>query len=86
MWVHLNGTWNASRTILLSILTSTPPYASSAWRFFLAFIAAAEVRDKRTDLEVTAENEPAINLYRSIGFRLTRTLYKPSHYVEAPSF
>ncbi|MCR9232547.1 GNAT family N-acetyltransferase [Gimesia chilikensis] len=40
---------------------------------------------KRAYLEVTAENEPAINLYRSIGFRLTRTLYKPSHYVEAPS-
>ncbi len=33
-------------------------------------------RMRRVYLEVTAENEPAVELYRSIGFRLTRTLYK----------
>jgi GNAT superfamily N-acetyltransferase len=49
-------------------------------------IGFREAGVKRAYLEVTADNEPAINLYRSIGFRLTRTLYKPSHYVEAPSF
>ncbi|QDT26898.1 ribosomal-protein-alanine N-acetyltransferase [Gimesia panareensis] len=48
-------------------------------------IGFREAGVKRAYLEVTAENEPAINLYRSIGFRLTRTLYKPSHYIEAPS-
>ena len=31
---------------------------------------------KRVFLEVTAENEPAVDLYRSVGFRLTRTMYK----------
>ena len=31
---------------------------------------------KRVYLEVTAENHAAVELYRSIGFRLTRTLYK----------
>jgi hypothetical protein len=32
----------------------------------------------RAILEVTAENSGAINLYRSIGFRKARTLYKAS--------
>ena len=31
---------------------------------------------KRVYLEVTAENQPAVELYRSLGFRLTRTMYK----------
>lgn len=30
----------------------------------------------RVYLEVTSSNEPAVELYRSIGFRLTRTMYK----------
>ncbi|WP_232098654.1 GNAT family N-acetyltransferase [Gimesia aquarii] len=49
-------------------------------------IGFREAGMKRVYLEVTADNEPAINLYRSIGFRLTRTLYKPSQHVEAPSY
>jgi hypothetical protein len=32
---------------------------------------------RRVSLEVTADNRPAVALYRSIGFRLTRTLYRP---------
>ncbi len=35
-----------------------------------------EARMRRVYLEVTADNQPAVDLYRSIGFRLTRTLYK----------
>ena len=31
---------------------------------------------KRVFLQVTAENEPAINLYERVGFRHTRTTYK----------
>ncbi len=31
---------------------------------------------RRVSLEVTAENEPAVDLYRSMGFVKTRTLYK----------
>lgn len=31
---------------------------------------------KRVYLEVTSNNSPAVLLYRSIGFRLTRTMYK----------
>lgn len=31
---------------------------------------------RRVTLEVTAENEPAVDLYRSLGFLKTRTLYK----------
>jgi len=31
----------------------------------------------RVYLEVTASNQPAVHLYRSLGFRLTRTMYKP---------
>lgn len=32
---------------------------------------------KRVCLEVTAGNRPAVDLYRSIGFRLSRTMYRP---------
>lgn len=31
---------------------------------------------KRVYLEATAENAPAVELYRSVGFRLVRTTYK----------
>ena len=31
---------------------------------------------RRVYLEVTAENTPAVELYRSIGFRLVRTMYR----------
>jgi hypothetical protein len=30
-------------------------------------------------LEVTARNESALRLYRRLGFRSTRTIYKPVH-------
>lgn len=33
-------------------------------------------RLKRVYLEVTAENTPAVELYKSSGFKLTRTMYK----------
>jgi ribosomal protein S18 acetylase RimI-like enzyme len=42
--------------------------------------ALAGFRDagvRRVYLDVTASNLAAINLYRSLGFRLTRTTYKP---------
>lgn len=32
---------------------------------------------RRAYLEVTAENRPAVELYRSVGFRLMRSMYKP---------
>ena len=32
---------------------------------------------RRVFLEVTADNRPAVELYRSVGFRLSRTLYRP---------
>ena len=32
---------------------------------------------RRVYLEVTAENMPAVELYGSLGFRLSRTMYKP---------
>ena len=35
-----------------------------------------EARLRRVYLEVTADNTPAVRLYRSLGFRLARTLYK----------
>lgn len=44
---------------------------------------------KRVYLEVTADNQIAIDLYRSIGFDRVRTLYKPlqiTHDIEAPAF
>jgi ribosomal protein S18 acetylase RimI-like enzyme len=31
---------------------------------------------RRVYLEVTAENTPAVQLYRSVGFRIIRTMYK----------
>ena len=31
---------------------------------------------RRVYLEVTAENTPAVELYRSVGFRVIRTMYK----------
>jgi ribosomal protein S18 acetylase RimI-like enzyme len=34
---------------------------------------------RKTYLEVTARNEPAVCLYRALGFRSTRTVYKPVH-------
>jgi hypothetical protein len=37
-------------------------------------------------LEVTAENRPAVELYRSIGFRLVRTMYKSVAHEPAHSF
>lgn len=41
-----------------------------------------EARVTRVYLEVTARNTPAVALYRSVGFRLTRTTYKA---VERPT-
>ena len=35
-----------------------------------------DARLRRVYLEVTAENTPAVELYRSVGFRLVRTMYK----------
>ncbi|MBM81325.1 MAG: N-acetyltransferase [Planctomycetaceae bacterium] len=35
---------------------------------------------RRVYLEVTAQNKAAVNLYRSIGFRLTRTMYKAADF------
>src|SRR5262249_27769893 len=34
---------------------------------------------KRAYLEVTARNESAVRLYKWLGFRSTRTIYKPVH-------
>ena len=36
----------------------------------------ALARHKRAVLEVTATNRPAVELYRSIGFRVTKTMYR----------
>ena len=36
----------------------------------------------RSYLEVTVRNEPAMRLYRDIGFRSTRTIYKPVHTIQ----
>ena len=35
-----------------------------------------QARMRRVYLEVTAENRPAVDLYKSVGFRLTRTMFK----------
>lgn len=35
---------------------------------------------KRVCLEVTAANAPAVQMYRSIGFRVTRTMYRSAEY------
>jgi len=35
---------------------------------------------RRVYLEVTAQNKAAVSLYRSLGFRLTRTMYKASDF------
>ncbi len=40
---------------------------------------------KRVYLEVTAENRQAVALYRSIGFQLTRTLYKAVSVPKTPA-
>jgi Acetyltransferase (GNAT) family len=37
---------------------------------------------RKSYLEVTARNESAVRLYRDIGFRSTRTLYKPVHTIQ----
>lgn len=42
-----------------------------------------KARVRRVYLEVTAENLPAVNLYRSIGFHLARTMYKAVEVAEA---
>src|SRR5262249_34893338 len=34
---------------------------------------------RKSYLEVTARNESAVRLYRSVGFRSTRSIYKPIH-------
>jgi hypothetical protein len=46
----------------------------------LAGFAAAGVR--RVFLEVTARNEPAVRMYRRLGFRCTRTTYRAVRAVE----
>lgn len=45
---------------------------------------AAGVR--RVYLEVTADNCPAVELYKALGFRLTRTMYKAVESEPVPSF
>jgi ribosomal protein S18 acetylase RimI-like enzyme len=37
----------------------------------------------RAYLEVTARNEAAVRLYRRLGFRSTRTIYKPVHTIHS---
>ena len=39
-----------------------------------------QVGMRRVYLEVTAQNKAAVSLYRSLGFRLTRTMYKASDF------
>ena len=41
-----------------------------------SLIGFRQSRMRRVFLEVTAENKPAVELYRSLGFRLYRTMYK----------
>ncbi len=42
-----------------------------------ALIGFHESGMKRVSLEVTSENEKAIELYQSLGFKIIRTMYKP---------
>jgi len=37
---------------------------------------------RRAYLEVTARNESAVRLYKRLGFRSTRTIYKPVHTIQ----
>jgi ribosomal protein S18 acetylase RimI-like enzyme len=39
-------------------------------------------RRQRIVLEVTATNQPAVDLYRSIGFRVVRTMYRTAIFEE----
>ena len=41
-----------------------------------ALVGFAEAGLTRASLEVTASNQPAVNLYRSIGFDVSRVLYR----------
>ncbi len=41
-----------------------------------ALVGFAAVGVRRVFLEVTARNEPAVRIYRSLGFRCTRTTYR----------
>lgn len=41
---------------------------------------------QRVFLEVTADNEPAVELYRSVGFRLCRTMYQEVAFDAQPQF
>ena len=41
---------------------------------------------RRVYLEVTADNQPAVELYRSIGFRLIRTMYRAVEVQDAAAF
>jgi len=41
---------------------------------------------RRVFLEVTADNGPAVELYRSIGFEVTRTMFKMLHPDPIPAF
>ncbi len=45
----------------------------------------AERRLRRVYLEVTAQNRPALALYQSLGFRLSRTMFKPVEREDEPA-
>jgi ribosomal protein S18 acetylase RimI-like enzyme len=52
----------------------------------LAAIAGMQhVGVTKVALEVTAVNEPAVRLYRKLGFRTTKTVYKASEEVSQPT-
>lgn len=44
------------------------------------------VGKRRVFLEVTADNRPAVELYRSIGFEVTRTMFKMLHPDPIPAY